>query len=79
MKNTIKVASYTVGVFGVGVYVGQIVQSKFTAKRWKKAVPSLTNMLDNLFDLAMEEDVTKDDLRRHAAANIRVIVDSLKK
>lgn len=79
MKNTIKVASYTVGVFGVGVYVGQLVQSKFIAKRWKKAIPSLTNMLDNLIDLAMEETVTKDDLRSHAAANLRVIADSLKK
>lgn len=79
MKNTIKVASYTVGVFGVGVYVGQLVQSKFIAKRWKKAIPSLTNMLDNLIDLAMEETVTKDDLRSHAAANLSVIADSLKK
>ena len=79
MKNAIKVASYTIGVFGVGLYAGQLVQSKFITSRWKKAIPSLTNMLDNLIDLAMEETITKDDLRSHAAANLSVIADSLKK
>jgi len=75
MKNAIKVASYTIGVFGVGFYAGQLVQSKFIASRWKKAIPSLTNMLDNLIDLAMEETIKKDELQSHADDNIRVIVD----
>lgn len=78
MKNTVKVGSYSLVVFGAGLFVGQHLQNKFIKKRVMKSIPSIVNMMDNLFDLALEEGVTKEDLRRHAAANIGVITDAFK-
>lgn len=78
MKNTIKVVSCSTVFFGAGLFVGQHLQSKFTKKRVMKAIPSIVNMLDNLFDLALEEGVTKADLQKHAVANIGIITDAFK-
>lgn len=78
MKNTVKFVPYSMVVFGAGLFIGQHLQSKFTKKRVMKSIPSIVNMLDNLFDLALEEGVTKEDLRRHAAANLGVITDAFK-
>lgn len=78
MKNTFKVIPYSLVVFGAGLFVGQTLQSRFTKKRVMGSVPSIINLLDNLFDLALEEGVTKEDLRNHAVANISIITDALK-
>lgn len=79
MNTTLKFASYTLGVFVVGLYVGQKAQHKYTVKRVQKIIPATMNMLENLFDLALKTDVIKDDLRKHAIANIKIITDSLHK
>jgi hypothetical protein len=78
VKNTVKVVPYSIVVFGAGLFIGQHLQSKFTKKRVMKSIPSIVNMLDNLFDLALEEGVTKTDLQKHAVANIGIITDAFK-
>lgn len=78
MKNTIKILPYSLVIFGAGLYVGQHLQNRFTKKRVMESIPSVVNLLDNLFDLALEEGVTKEDLQKHAVANIGIITDALK-